>query len=246
MAYKKTVYISKDILIELYVVKRWSAADVGRYLQCSSDTVLRRLKMYNIERRSVKQSIPSEELVGLYKMEQWSVYRLAQHFKCSHTTIASRLQELGVLRKRKRQTPNKGQSLDAKTLQRAYESGNSATFLADATGLSRWKILQLLRGHGVEIRHNGNKKNLHLKEMSYLYTEHNMSTVDIGIAYGVKGSTVANHLREAGLCLRGNALVLDIDYIESLYKQGTSILQIAKQLGCSSTAIRNRLTLRLS
>ena len=62
-----------------------------------------------------------------------------------------------------------------------------------------------------------------------------MSTDDIGLAYGVRGSTVAMYLRDQGIEIRTNTLDLDENKIKNLRAQGYGVAKIAQVMGCSAT-----------
>ena len=83
-----------------------------------------------------------------------------------------------------------------------------------------------------------------VEEMAYLYMQHHMSTDDIGLAYGVRGSTVAMYLRDRGIEIRTNTLDLDENKIKNLRAQGYGVAKIAQVMGCSATAVRKRLAMK--
>ena len=62
-----------------------------------------------------------------------------------------------------------------------------------------------------------------VEEMAYLYIHHHMSTDDIGLAYGIRGSTVAIYLREQGIEIRTNTLQLDENNIKNLRAKGYGV-----------------------
>ncbi len=52
--YRNVRVIPKQLL-EQIVEKQWSVRDVADYFQCSVDTIMRRMKAYDIERRPLKK-----------------------------------------------------------------------------------------------------------------------------------------------------------------------------------------------
>ena len=110
-------------------------------------------------------------------------------------------------------------------------------------GISRWKVHHVLR-------HMGNcllpkvRKPMRVEEMAYLYIHHHMSTDDIGLAYGIRGSKVAMYLREQGIEIRANTLDLDENKIKKLRAQGYGVAKIAQAMGCSTSAVRKRLAMK--
>lgn len=55
--YRNVRVIPKQLLEQLYVEKQWSVRDVADYFQCSVDTIMRRMKAYDIERRPLKRKL---------------------------------------------------------------------------------------------------------------------------------------------------------------------------------------------
>ena len=49
--YRNVRVIPIQLLEQLYVEKQWSVREVAEYFQCSGDTIMRRMKQYDIERR---------------------------------------------------------------------------------------------------------------------------------------------------------------------------------------------------
>ena len=110
-------------------------------------------------------------------------------------------------------------------------------------GVSRWKVHHVLRHMGIS-KTSKARKSQRVEEMAYLYMQHHMSTDDIGLAYGVRGSTVAMYLRERGIEIRTNTLDLDENKIKNLRAQGYGVAKIAQVMGCSATAVRKRLAMK--
>ncbi len=53
--YRNVRVIPRQLLEQLYVEKQWSVREVAEYFQCSVDTIMRRMKQYDIERRPLKK-----------------------------------------------------------------------------------------------------------------------------------------------------------------------------------------------
>lgn len=236
---KRVIHIPKEILTELYEKEQLSILKVAERLQCSQDTVARRLREYGIPRRQVRLSLPQEKLAELYECDGYTIKELAARYGCSHTTIGNRLHDLGIRCERDtvRATPE-----EEETIVRAYRSGNSASFIAKNLGLSRWSVLQYLRKHKMAIRQSHRKKPLPMKEIKYLYDILGMTTIEIADLYDVKACTIAARLRDEGTCIRGNRLSIDVKKIVEHYlTEGRSIVRTAEAFGCSYTAVRKRL-----
>ena len=108
--------------------------------------------------------------------------------------MASRMKEYGLACQRS----TKNVSIDPVRICRAYKSGNTSDSIARMYGISRWKVHHVLRHMGMctTLKAKTSRK---VDEMAYLYIHHHMSTDDIGLAYGIRGSTVAIYLREQGI-----------------------------------------------
>ena len=234
--YRKVNNITRQLLQELYVDEQWTLRDIASYIGCSIDTVGRRMVMYGIPRRSTKKEIPYTDLVRLYTKEHQSIESLARQYHVSPGTIVNRLHDYGI--RSKRIVPLS--SVPVERVVRAYESGNSTTSIANMMGITKWKVLHILRRQGITIR--GHRRHYHpIQEMAYLYTTHHMSTKDISIAYGLQANTISLYLREYGISMRSRRMEIDEDRIRSLHGEGLSIAAIAQKMDCSVSAVRSRL-----
>ena len=152
-------------------------------------------------RRDLRKEINLVHVQALYETGKWSLHSLAKRYDVSITTMANRLKEYGLAC----QQSNKNVSIDVVRICRAYKSGNSTDAIARMYGISRWKVHHVLR-------HMGNcllpkvRKPMRVEEMAYLYIHHHMSTDDIGLAYGIRGSTVEMYLSTQGTDIRANTL----------------------------------------
>ncbi len=235
----RNVCIPKSLLLHLYLDEKHTTLEIAKILNCSQDTICRRLKSYDIPRRDRKVPINNQELIKLYTEEKLSIKKIAMRFGCSHTTISNRLRELGV--KRAVLAPAR-LCINDSTIIKAYKSGNSATFIARELGVSRWVILEKLRAHGIPIRQSFKKKYINNREIQHLYMIQNFSTTELGEIYGVKPCTVAARLREAGIKLRGNRKYINTRDLLYMYEdENKSVAEIAKIYKCSYAVIKHRL-----
>ena len=77
--YRNVRVIPKQLLEQLYVEKQWSVREVAEYFQCSVDTIMRRMKAYDIERRPLKKDINMVHVQALYESGKWSLHSLAMY-----------------------------------------------------------------------------------------------------------------------------------------------------------------------
>ena len=82
--YRNVRVIPKQLLEQLYVEKQWSVRDVADYFQCSVDTIMRRMKAYDIERRPLKKEINMVHVQALYETGKWSLHSLAKRYDVHH------------------------------------------------------------------------------------------------------------------------------------------------------------------
>lgn len=237
--YRNVRVIPRQLLEQLYVEKQWSIRDLAEYFQCSVDTIMRRMKEYNIERRPLKKEINMVHVQALYETGKWSLHSLAKRYDVSVTTMANRMKEYGLAC----QKSTKNVAIDPIRICRAYTSGNTSKSIAQMYGISQWKVHHVLRHMGVCMITKSQTSHK-VEEMAYLYIHHHMSTDDIGLAYGARGSTVAMYLREQGIEIRSNTLKLDDNKIRRLRAQGYGVAKIAQMLGCSTSAVRRRLAMK--
>ena len=143
--YRNVRVIPKQLLEQLYVEKQWSVRDVAEYFQCSVDTIMRRMKQYDIERRPLKR-ISIWFMYKLYmRLVSGLLHSLAKRYDVSITTMASRMKEYGLACQRS----TKNVSIDPVRICRAYKSGNSSDAIARMYGISRWKVHHVLRHMGM-------------------------------------------------------------------------------------------------
>ena len=143
--YRNVRVIPRQLLEQLYVEKQWSVREVAEYFQCSVDTIMRRMKQYDIERRPLKKDINMVHVQALYETGKWSLHSLAKRYDVSITTMASRMKEYGLACQRS----TKNVSIDPVRICRAYKSGNTSDSIARMYGISRWKVHHVLRHMGM-------------------------------------------------------------------------------------------------
>lgn len=249
---ERRITIPRSLLWTLYVEKQMTTWAVAEKLQCSQNTVVRRLHEYCIPVRGIKKSLPIDEIVYLYEVKGKSMQEIATIYQCSHTTIGQRLHEHYCLKESNKATANKNDGrkrasrpcLPTAEIIKSYQAGTSATAIAKNLKISRWYVLKVLHHAQITIRHSCRYKNISEDELVYLYTVAHMSTERLANLYHVRSGTIASRLRDAGVSLRGHRRQLDEVRICELYAKGISVSAIAKDQGCSHTAVRCRLERR--
>ena len=234
------IVIPQQLLMQLYIEEKLSSWQIAKKLNCSQDTVIRRLHEYAIPIRSRRLDLPLKEVVNLYERGM-GVKQLAKRFNCSHTTLANRLRKLGVLKPVKSPSLVPLAQVVEQKIVTMYEEGHSASYIGRILHLSRWIVLATLRRLKVPIRYSNKRIAVNVEELVYLYEVHRLSTTELEAIYHVKAGTIGERLKERGIKLRGHNLSINAFEVYNRYNQGESPLQIASSLGCSYTAVRSRL-----
>lgn len=91
--YKK-VNINKEILVDLYITK--DASEIAKIINCSTRTVIRRLKTYNIKIKNKLININKKQLIQLYINEKTSSEKISEIFNCVPSTVIKRLKKYNI------------------------------------------------------------------------------------------------------------------------------------------------------
>ena len=151
--YRNVRVIPRQLLEQLYVEKQWSVREVAEYFQCSVDTIMRRMKQYDIERRPLKKDINMVHVQALYETGKWSLHSLAKRYDVSITTMASRMKEYGLACQRS----TKNVSIDPVRICRAYKSGNTSDSIARMYGISQMESTSCVEAYGNVYNTEGTK-----------------------------------------------------------------------------------------
>lgn len=96
----KKLEIPEDELRDLYIEKEMSSNDIADEYGCSKRTILKRLREYNIPRRSSgperRDDITKEKLEKLYLVEELSTRDIAEKLDTGRSTIYSRLKKFDI------------------------------------------------------------------------------------------------------------------------------------------------------
>lgn len=243
---RQQINLDVDAIRHMYVDRKMTCREIAEQLQCSMETIRRRLESMNVSRRRRKiESICNHTLAILYG-ERWSVQDLGAYFNCSHMTIVNRLHELGLVNtKRKRTMRENLEQLPEELVNmivRAYKSGNTLEFISRQLHISVYHVRSILCELGI-YRGEGDIK-AQVPVMKELYEKHQLSTKEIAIMLGVTDTIVTYYLKRAGVRMRRNRVSVDDRDIWRLYDKGRTIMSIAEELGCSYSTVRQRLQKR--
>lgn len=95
------VFISKQILRKLYYHNKLSTKQIGKLYRCSHATILNRMKIYKLKRRSKlglrkPVLIPKEKLKKLYLKRKLSQFQIAKKMKCSSYAIEKLMKKYNI------------------------------------------------------------------------------------------------------------------------------------------------------
>jgi predicted DNA-binding protein YlxM (UPF0122 family) len=98
----KKVFIPKETLVKLYFYNKMSTEQIGKLYHCSHATILNKLKIYRLKRRSklgLRKSIlvPKSELKKLYLNKKYSVAKIAKEMKCSRWPIQKLMKKYKII-----------------------------------------------------------------------------------------------------------------------------------------------------
>lgn len=228
--------LSKEVLGHYYRDCKKSAYYIAHICSCSTDTVYRHLKKYQIPIRSRKVHIDPQYLKTLYITDDLSVEDIAKKLHASKTTIYERLHTYNITQKAPKKIAN---PLPTHYIIHAYESGISLRELGKTYHTSPHQIRKILQRYYVPIRKNSFSIDLDMPTLITLYVNKELSTTQIAQLFHVNPSTISNRLREAGIHLRGNCRHFPKEDIVESYKQGLSVTNLAKKYATSYCVIRN-------
>jgi len=164
--------LPKNVLYELYVVKKLSSNDIARMLGVSKSTVLRYLDKYDIQKRHKSGSIRkydryAEEWKKLYE-KGYSLHEIAKIYGTTPMTVSSVLLRANV----KIRSISEGTSLakwkrskipSKDVLQKLYiENGKNSREIAEIFGVSQGTVLKWLKKYEIPIRSNSEAQLLRL------------------------------------------------------------------------------------
>ena len=94
----KKIIISKEVLIQKYIIERKTVKEVAKELNCSTCPILRRMEEYGILRRDIHTNqlfeksqyyniLSKEVLAQLYIVEEKNIHQIAKIYHCNDTTV---------------------------------------------------------------------------------------------------------------------------------------------------------------
>jgi very-short-patch-repair endonuclease len=93
---KYRIRISKALLKYLYVDKELDTGELAKKFNCSSNTIVKRFRRYDIPIRKTRINVPRNKLEYLYVNKKKTIYQIAKKFNCDPVTISNRLNQCSI------------------------------------------------------------------------------------------------------------------------------------------------------
>lgn len=170
---KERVKIDKDWLIEQYIVNRKNSYELSTLLGCSNVTVLNKLKLFNIPKRTAGESKQTlgcntallknkKWLENAYIKKQLSTFEIADKIKTTPRTVRLALMSFDIpirsLRDARKVSITASYTprikIDVPSIIDSYLSLTSTAVIAKKEGCSQGVIINRLKEAGVDIRSN--------------------------------------------------------------------------------------------
>jgi len=189
------------------------------------------------------QELTKEVLTRLYLNENKSCRAIAKITGCSYSSVVRRCRKYGIILRTSRHEKIK---IDRAVLRKLYvEERKTVDELAAILSCNPTTILRRLNEHKIPVRRN-RIEGLTKQLIQKLYLKEHRSTREIGKLLGCSRFPVESRCRKYGIPLRnpgGNQRIeINEEMLRTWYvKDGRSIEQIAKRVGCCDRTIIERL-----
>ena len=196
-----------------------------------------------VKHKGMLQELTKEVLTRLYLHENKSCRAIAKITGCSYSSVARRCRKYGIIRRTSRHEKIK---IDRAVLRKLYvEERKTVDEIAGILSCNPTTILRRLNEHKIPVRRN-RIEGLTKQLIQKLYVKEHRSTREIGKLCGCSRTAVQNRCREYGIPLRnpgGNQrFEINEEMLRTWYiKDGRSVEQIAKKVGCCDRTIIERL-----
>ena len=196
-----------------------------------------------LKRNEMLQELTKEALARLYLNENKSCRAIAKITRCSYSSVVRRCRKYGILLRTSRHEKIR---IDRAVLRKLYvEERKSVDEIAGILSCNPTTVLRRLNEHKIPVRRN-RREGLTKQLIQKLYLKEGKSTREIGKLFGCSRFPVESRCMEYGIPLRnpgGNQRIkINEEMLRTWYiKDGRSIEQIAKKVGCCDRTIIERL-----
>ena len=195
-----------------------------------------------VKHKGMRQELSKALLTKLYLQENISIRAIAEMTGWSYASVARRCRKYGI--KLRSRAEHKKINIDKSLLQQYYvEERKSVDEIAGILSCNPTTVLRRLNEYKIPVRRN-RREGLTKQLIQKLYVKEHRSTREIGKLCGCSRTAVQNRCREYGIPLRDSRLPrieINEEMLRTWYvKDGRSIEQIAKIVGCSYRTIFTR------
>jgi len=196
-----------------------------------------------VKHKGMRQELSKALLTKLYLQENISIRAIAKINGCSHSSVARRCRKYGI--KLRSRAEHKKINIDKSLLQQYYvEERKSVDEIAGILSCNPTTVLRRLNEYKIPVRRN-RREGLTKQLIQKLYLKDGKSTREIGKLLGCSRHPVQQRCRVFAIPLRNprhTRIKIDEETLRRLYiKDGRSIEQIAKKVGCCARTIIERL-----
>ena len=239
----RRIPIPRDVLERMYINECRSAYDIAGELGVKPNVVYGRLREYGIPIRVSCIDIPRDTLERLYREEGKTVAEIAKETGHNAGVVYSRLREYGIATRTRRI------DLPVKVLERKYlVEKKTAAEIAKGFGVTANLVIANLHRAGIPVRSTNNKPRTIIpkEDLVRLYQNEGLTAPDIGRRLGCHPATVWKYLKKYGIPRRNSGTIsrtiISRETLQRMYvNERKSLSVIAREMGCSDTAVRNRL-----
>ena len=196
-----------------------------------------------VKQNGMLQELTKEVLTRLYLNENKSCRAIAKITGCSYSSVVRRCRKYGIILRTSRHEKIK---IDRAVLRKLYvKERKTVDEIAAILSCNPTTILRRLNEHKIPVRRN-RIEGLTKQLIQKLYLKEGRSTREIGKLLGCSRFPVESRCRKHGIPLRnpgGNQRIeINEEMLRTLYiKDGRSVEQIAKRVGCCDRTIIERL-----
>ena len=239
----RRIEIPKDVLERMYVKEFRSAYDIAKEFGVKPNVVYSRLREYDIPIRTYRIDIPRDTLERMYLEERKSAPEIAKELGLNASVVYSRLREYGI------PTRTRRIDLPVKVLEQKYVvEKKSAAEISKEMDVTASLVIYNLHRAGIPVRPTNNKPRVIIskEDLVRMYQKEGLTTSEIGRKLGCHPALVWRRLKKYGIPRRNSGTIsrtrITKETLRRMYVDDRkSIARIAREMGCSDAAVRNRL-----
>jgi len=237
VATKRPDSATKENLIYLHSVEKWSYQELATYFGVSYQTICNWIKRDKAPISGPREIIINEtDFIDLYCIKKMTISEIADYFHVHETTILYYIKKHHIVRNKERSSISESEKDVIRAL---YQSGKSIREIAAIYKVEKHAMSNYMKKHEIPLRNKGGKKPQKLfpeyKDMvSNLYWEQGKSITEIAKLYQVQRSTLLDYMAKRGIDTGNSTKDSMISEAEReniydlYYNQGKSAIEIAE------------------